>query len=278
MATIQGKRDASNYLMSSGDKTEQVLEPIRGYASEPILSLEEACKPLHEIIPRLNHFVNRVKSKSKNPANSLTQDESAAIRLYTTQWDSNIDGPNTSVYSNLNRTLRDPDRNKLKPWYFYMKLLLTALTKLPAASAKTVWRGVRYQDSTLYVEGEETIWWGFSSCTKSLNVLRTELFLGETGKRTIFSIDTFDGRSIKDHSDFPEEDEVLLLPGTCLKVHAKLNPATDLHIIELKQKHPKRELLERPFTGKIRRIFFNSTRKSLPKDYFSSSYGSIELI
>jgi hypothetical protein len=258
MATTQSKRDASNYLMSSDDKTNQVLEPITGYASKPILSLEEACQPLHAIIPRLNHFVTVAKVKSKHPANGLTQDESAAIRLYTMQWNSNIDGPNTSIYSNLNQTLRDPDRNKLTPWHFYLKLFLTALTKLPVASTKTVWRGVRYQDSAKYVKGDETVWWGFSSCTKSLNVLDSDLFLGETGKRTIFSIDTFDGRSVKDHSDYPEEDEVLLLPGTCLKVHGKLNPAPDLYIIELKQKHPKHELLERPFTGKINIVLFNS--------------------
>lgn len=250
MATNDSRISTSTYFLSTGDEPERMLTPIRGYASKPIVSLEIACESLQTIVPRLNQFVNKAKSNSKNPANDLTQDESAAIRLYTMQSDEMVDGLNASIYAILNRTLRDPDRTKLQPWFLYLKLLLTALTKLPSASVKSVWRGIRFQDSTNYVKSHEIVWWGFSSCTKSLDVLKSNLFLGDTGMRTIFSIDTFDGRSVKDHSDYPNEDEVLLLPGTCLKVHAKLDPSTDLRIIELKQIHSTKELLEQPYTGK----------------------------
>jgi hypothetical protein len=165
------------------------------------------------------------------------------------QWDSKLDGPHASLYSHLNCILRQPDRTVLKPWFCYLKLLLIGLTKLPPVSGQNVWRGIRNEQTAKYIEGDETIWWGFSSCTKSLQVLKSDAFLGTTGKRSIFSIEIFDGRSVKDHSDFHEEDEVLLLPGTCLKVHAKLNPATDLHIIQLKQIHPHDELLESVVQG-----------------------------
>lgn len=258
MGKIHSRHSASTYFLCIGDEPEQMLEPIRGYASKPIVSLEKACEPLHAIVPGLNQFVNTAKSKSGNPGNNLTQDESAAIRLYTMQSDKKIDDLNASIYAILNRTLRDPDRRKLQPWFLYLKLLLTALTKLPSTSIKSVWRGIRDQDSTNYVENHEIVWWGFSSCTKSLNVLKSSLFLGKTGTRTIFSIETFDARSVKDHSDYPNEDEVLLLPGTCMKVRAKLDPEKNLCIIELKQIHSSTELLERPYTGKCADSFYET--------------------
>ncbi|CAF1383972.1 unnamed protein product [Rotaria magnacalcarata] len=250
------KREPSTYLVSAGDKPNQILKPIKGFASEPLVSLEEACQPLLGIIPRLKHYVNDAKKNSKNPANNLTQDESAAIRLYTMQWDSNLDDPHVSLYSHLNCILRQPDRKVLKPWFCYLKLFLTALAKLPPISGQNFWRGIRNEYTAKYIEDDETIWWGFSSCTKSLQVLKSDAFLGTTDKRSIFSIEIFDGRSVKDHSDFPEEEEVLLFPGTCLKVDAKLNPASDLHIIQLKSIHPHDELLESvlqddPWTHKI---------------------------
>ena len=51
------------------------------------------------------------------------------------------------------------------------------------------------------------------------------------------------------HSYFMTEDEVLLLPGTQMVVQSQLNPASDLHIIHLKQVIPKETLLELPFKG-----------------------------
>ena len=243
-------REGLDYLVDTSDDFEQNLSPIVGYACQPLVSLEEACKPLEFILPKLQHYISISKSRSAHQTNHLTIDEAAAIRLYTTQWDEHNNDRTLSLYSQLNCVLRDPDRTKLKPWFLYLKLLMIALTKLPVASTQTVWRGIRHQDSTRYKEGDEKIWWAFSSCTKSLNVLNSDLFLGKTGTRTIFSIETFDGRSVSEYSDFSDEDEVLLLPGTRLKVFSKLNPAPDLHIIELKQVKSNQQLIERPCTGK----------------------------
>ncbi|CAF3572625.1 unnamed protein product [Rotaria socialis] len=64
-----------------------MLEPISGYAGGPLLSLEEACEPLLLIVCRLSLYVSRALENSKSHGNSLTRDESAAIRLYTMEWD-----------------------------------------------------------------------------------------------------------------------------------------------------------------------------------------------
>ncbi|CAF3797369.1 unnamed protein product [Rotaria sp. Silwood1] len=237
------------YLFGISDEPKQLLEPISGYAHEPLLPLEEACEPLLNIVPSLPAHIWIAKQNSKNPSDGLTQDESAAIRLYTMEWDSNTKEPNISLYAHLNQTLKGVDRKKLRPWFRYLKLFLTALAKIPAAPRQTVWRGLHLDLSKDYPPGEKITWWAFSSCTTSLSVLESDLYLGNVGTRTLFSIETINGRTIRSHSHFTTEDEILLLPGTFLEVKSQLNPAPDLHIIHLQQKIPPHVLLEPPFEG-----------------------------
>ena len=237
------------HLQGVTDEPQQLLEPISGYACEPLLSLEEACEPLLSIFPRLPTHIQIAKQKSKKPADGLTQDESAAIRLSTMTWDATADEFYPSLYSHLNEILKLDDRTKLRPWFRYLKLFLTALAKLPIQPRQTVWHGVRDDHSADYPEGAEITWSSFSSCTTSLNVLESGVYLGNSGARTLFSIETLNARSISAHSNSTTEDEVLLLPGTFLEVKSQLNPAPGLHIIRLIQKRPPHDMLEPPFQG-----------------------------
>jgi hypothetical protein len=244
------------YLLTLGDEPKQLLQPIAGYANEPLLSLEEACEPLLDIVARLPVNIWIAKENSKNPADGLTQDESAAIRLYTMEWDTSPDEPRGSLYAHLNRTLKGIDRLKLRPWFRYLKLFITALAKLPSNPHQTVWRGVRKDYSVDYPPGDEVTWWAFSSCTASLSVLESDLYLGNTGTRTLFSIEAINTRTIRSHSHFTTEDEILLLPGTYFEVKSRLNPAPDLYIIHLLQKVPPHVLLEPPFEGTVQLVFY----------------------
>jgi hypothetical protein len=244
------------YLLSIGDDPTKVLEPIWGYASEPLLSLEEACKPLHNIVSRLAPHIWVALENSKTPSDNLTQNESAAIRLYTMEWEPLAGETGGSLYQHLNRTLRETNRAELRPWFRYLKLFLTALAKLQISHRQIIWRGIRKDHSTEYVPGTQVTWWSFTSCTTSLSVLESDLYLGSTGTRTLFSIEALNGRTVRNHSRFTAEDEILLLPGTCLSVLSRLNPAPDLYIIHLQQIHPLHETLEPPFDGKFLRISF----------------------
>ncbi|CAM2727545.1 unnamed protein product [Rotaria socialis] len=182
------------YLLGSTHESQKMLEPISGYAGGPLLSLEEACEPLLLIVCRLSLYVSRALENSKSHGNSLTRDESAAIRLYTMEWD-RVDN---------------------------------------------------------MADGAKFPWWGFSSCTTSLDILEFDIYMGKVGKRTLFSIESFNGRRVSNYSDYPTEDEILLLPGTHFEVMSQLNPAQDLWIIHLKQKMPPYNLLEEPFEGKYK--------------------------
>jgi len=239
------------------DKLVTLSSPITGYASEPLVTLEEACQPLEALINDLPIYVSRAKNNRRLPADDLSQEESAAIYLYTLEWPPG----EKSLYTILNRMLRAPDRSELtmKPWFKYLKLFLTALAKLPTLSASNrqqiVYRGLKVKiDSRLYEPGSFVIWWAFSSCTESLGLLQSNKFLGTTGDRTIFNIETITGRNISSHSHFGKENEVLLMPATYMEVISRANPAPQLHIIHLKEKTPPVHVLDPPFEGTSNRI------------------------
>ena len=224
----------------------QKLDPIVGYGQEPLLPLIETCKPLLHIVDDVLHYASiAFKTTSRRPPHGLTRDESAAICLYTMEWDDD----HNSLYFLLNGTLRMGDRSELQPWFRYLKLFLTGLVKIPCAQTQTVWRGLRHNVSDAFPPGTEVTWWSFSSCTTVLTVLESELYLGQTGERTLFSVEIINGRDISSHSYYKNEDEVLLLPGTYMEVRSQLNPAPDMHIIHLRQTIPTSMLLEPPFEG-----------------------------
>lgn len=222
------------------------LSPLTGYADEHLLPLFKACAPLTDIIHDLSSYIQiALKETSEQPSDGLTIDESAAIRLYTMEWNQS----HQSLYSMLNGALKNGDREQLQPYFKYLKLFLTALVKLPCAPPLTIWRGVTKNLSAQFPPGTSVTWWAFSSCTTKLTVLENALYLGSTGDRTLFSVEAINGRTIRDHSHFVTEDEILLLPGTRMIVQSQFSPATNLHIIHLKQIIPEEILLELPFEG-----------------------------
>jgi hypothetical protein len=203
----------------------KVKTPISGYEKEPLVSLEEAVKPLHKELPDADYYVRIAKDNCQEPKDGLTQDESAAIMLYTIEWQEN------PLYHVINQTLRTEDRRLIKPWFSYLKLVLTALRKLPSFEG-IVWRGVRHDMSKQYEKGTRGVWWNFSAAT--LNAAILESFIGQSGPRTVFSIQCKDGKRLGCHSSFPDEEEILLMPGYCYEVVSVLQTAPDMHLINLK--------------------------------------------
>jgi hypothetical protein len=80
-----------------------------------------------------------------------------------------------------------------------------------------------------------------------MKVLQSPSYLGKSGDSTLFSIQTSSGKQIRSHSYFQHEDEILLPPGTYLRVIGQLNPAPGFHIIQLEEVTPPFELLAPPF-------------------------------
>ena len=242
MIIDEGRTNVAHLGQRITDVSEEVLknhESISGYAKMSLVTLEESVEPLMRILPRVQIYVHAAKRNCQVTGDDLTHDESAAIMLYTMQWEP-LD---ECLYIILNKTLRLEDlKEALKPWYLYLRLLLTALFRLPSLH-KTVYRGVKQHMDKDYVKGEKITWWGFSSCAVTVDVLQSDLFLGKTGPRTIFSIECWSAKDIRKHSYTPSEDEMLLLPATQFEVIDCLDQG-DLRIIQLEETRPPYPLLE----------------------------------
>ncbi|CAF4045139.1 unnamed protein product, partial [Adineta steineri] len=131
----QDRRNAKNVNKDviKSDGTE--LSPILGYSEEPLLLLAQACATMNDIFHNLSFYVQlTLKETSEQPPDGLSIDESAAIRLYTIEWDK----PHRSLYSTLNYNLKNNDRQALLPFHRYLKLFFTALVKLSCVPPLTV--------------------------------------------------------------------------------------------------------------------------------------------
>ena len=234
MASSLPSKTSARRFADLGTLSKRMLAPIEGYEKMPVVSLEEAVKSLVSIVPQVERNVFIVKHNCDEPEDGLTSDESASIMLYTYE----SQPPEDSLYVILNATLRSAQRQELKPWFLYLRLILTALARLPSKH-RFVHRGVKEDFRKLYPIGKPVIWWGFSSCTSSIGVLECENFFGKTGTRTLFQIECFSGKDVKKHSFIEKEDEILLLPARQFMVTSCLDSGNGLHIIQLVETEPK---------------------------------------
>jgi hypothetical protein len=245
--TIQSQSQLRNsrYTDISDEPVTRLLSPIKGYEAVPLVPLEQAISSVSKFFDSIQDYVYIAKENCKYPADGLNQDESASIHLYTMQF-----AVDPSLHKILNTALRNENRETLKPWFPFLKLFLTALYKLPSCT-RTVWRGLRDVDlSSKYPTGREFVWWGVSSCTLSVDILKSDYYLGTQGIRTVFCIECTAGKPIGLHSYFENhEQEVIIMPGSYFKVIGQLNPAAGLYIIKLKQIDPPIEFVKPPFTN-----------------------------
>lgn len=202
--------------------------PIYGYQHLPIMTLEESTEKLIPLIDGMANDVSIAKNHcKKEDLYSLTHDESAAIYLYTMA---------TSFFRLLNEALRSEDRHALEPCFGFLKLFITALQKIPSTK-RTVWRGVAGDVGSVFADGDIHIWWSINSCSLDLKVV--ERYLSNPG--TLFAIDVIHGKNISAFSAFPEEQEIILMPGT--SVSAKNLPLTvesSFFLIDLKEEDQQR--------------------------------------
>jgi hypothetical protein len=220
------------YTMSRFVDTEfdnKKLPPICGYWNENLVPLEQALKLIMPRIDQLDRSIRAAKKYCHFPSeHGLTHDESAALFLYT------MEGGDNSFYRVLNQALRSEDRPALKPWFPYLKLLDTALSKLPTVKG-SVWRGVHGDIGKILKKNQELTWWGVTSCSLSVDIIKD--FLAAETTSTVFMIETAHGKNISGYTNYSTEDEVLLSPGIHLRVAA--NPFTHpgglnlVHLIEV---------------------------------------------
>ncbi|MFD6548667.1 ADP-ribosyltransferase domain-containing protein [Streptomyces sp. NPDC058398] len=188
-----------------------VLPAITGVFDTPLLGFQDAVAPVSGALSGLAGHIQRSRDFGKRRADQVADggpsaDAIAALHLYTCE---------SAFYREINSVLRSPDRTRVTPYLPYLRLLFSAVSKLPAYT-QPLWRGVSLDLRTQYPVGRTVTWWGVSSCTSELKVARA--FLGSRGKRTLFEVTPARAVGIKRFSAFTGEEEYILTPGTQLKV------------------------------------------------------------
>ena len=205
------------------------LGPITGVMDSPLLDLMTAAAQTGVADVEVHAFMAVEKAEELEADGQLGEvsiDEAAAIALYTAE---------SAFYRTLNQLLRQRDRQALKPFFPYLRLLLTARAKLPKHTA-SVWRGVKGVDLTgSFPKGKKLFWWAFNSTSKNVSTLLNPMFCGTSGTRTQFMIEAESGIDITRFSMVDAEAEVLLFPGTKLEVVDVANIAPGLFQVHLKE-------------------------------------------
>jgi len=239
MASRGSKEPQHDFRFVDVDEEPQKTLPlIEDYENTPLVSLNEAIIPLESIVPDIKNMMQTIKATDDEPEDGLTRDESNSIRLYSLEQQPT----KNSLFYILNKALRSDDRKLLRPWFLFLRLIITALSRLPSTPL-IVYRGSNLDLTTKYPTGATVTWWGFSSCLKKNNLLEKRLFLDKTGRRTLFVINCFSGRDIHRHSSYEGEDEVLLLPARQFNVVNSVDKGKGLHIIELSEIQPADDFL-----------------------------------
>ena len=216
--------------------------PLIGLADVPLQTLEETLNsPVLALLEiKANDFKvilasakRKIKKlKKAKQLSPLSEEEAKAINLYTQE---------TNLYRKLNELLRTRSRRELKPLFPYLKLLLTALYKLPPIKT-TVYRGVPANLAEFYPEDRDFVWWGFTST--SANIKHIQSFLGTTGKRALFAIAVNEALDIQRYSAIGAEEERLVLPGTCFEVKGVLEfEQGDMIMIQIGQDSDEENLI-----------------------------------
>jgi hypothetical protein len=205
------------------------LPACYGYITWKLLPLEETMKDLRTSLPEIDRFVKLAKRHCTYPNDhALKKDEAAALYLYTMEM-----AEDACVYRTLNQTLRLEDRSEVRPWFAYLKLMDSAVSKLSNFKG-IVWRGVSKDVTMAFKKGEKITWWSVSSCSLSVDIISS--FLGKAPQSTLFNIECSTGKSIAAFTCYPSEDEVILMPGTMFEVVANpLHHHGGLHIIHLRE-------------------------------------------
>ncbi|CAF1178284.1 unnamed protein product [Adineta steineri] len=207
------------------ESTSKKLPPFYGYLTHQLVSLSKALEPISSTIDQLDRFSKIAKNECHFPSeHGLTRDESAAIYLYTMELGEN------SLYQVINRALLAEDRSSLKPWFAYLKLFDAAVQKLPSVRMN-LWRGVPIDITSSFKKGDEFTWWAINSCSTSDNIIKD--LLGPNS--TLFMIEAKNGKDISNYANCPNENEVILFPGTRFRVVSDPLDQSPMHLIHLQE-------------------------------------------
>ena len=193
---------------------------ISGYEKEPLVSLEESLEPFDGRIQHLDGQIKQAKSHCHYPSeHHLTDDESAAIYLYSMRGDTN------SVHEHLQRAWNTGDRSQMRPWFRYLRLLRSGLNKLPNTRGE-VWQGTAYDPNLAHTLQSDSLplYTSMGSSSTSLTDLKHDLNAKSGPRMILVGYKSIDGKDVTGYTE-SNSKEVFLWPG--MKLNRGKNGETD---------------------------------------------------
>lgn len=191
----------------------------------PISIRNEAMIPFSDALARTGHpdvrtLVDYAEIQFSCPAYEfeggppLSCEEARAVYAYTCEA---VDSE-ASLYFDLNERLRDRDRARIVPYLPYIKLLHSGLSKMLRRIDRNLWRAVKVDLYSYFKDriGQTIVFWGVTSCTTDMDVVKQ--FLPEGSGGTLFCIKTSLSSCVAKFSAYQAEAEHVLAAATALKV------------------------------------------------------------
>jgi len=194
----------------------------------------------------INEFVdNSLNFQNEMNKFNLSFNEACAITYYTSEAGKilNENYKDRSPYRVFNKLLAERNTIALNNWKPFLHFLIEGLNKLENIQT-TVYRGINKrvisEPKSQYKAGAQLVWISFTS--RVADQLSNFTDANDHGTWIILSIT--DGKDISSFSLFPQEEEILLLPNTYLKVEGIVTDnikklmkidKPNLDVIELRQ-------------------------------------------
>lgn len=202
---LDGVEDVDDSSSKKKSADAKPLTPISGILTTPLPATLKEALPKEQIASSVTVGAKHEKSQTGKPSSYMSKELYAAICLYT-----------GSFYSGINQVLRDANRDKILPYFKYLRMLFEACQRLKFHQT-TLWRGIGVDLSSQYKVGDTIVWWSISSVTSAKSV--AEGFMSAwSGGCTFCTVEAKTAVDISCISFIPGEKEYLLLPGTQLKV------------------------------------------------------------
>ena len=190
------------------------LKLIQGYQKELILSLEEALKPVTNIFPDISLQIQKALAKRYYSEKCiLTDDESAAIYIYSMKGTNNL-------HFHFQKAWDSKNQSQLKPWFKYLKLLKSALNKLPDVQTEA-WQQInRSEVEEILQAGQPQLYTCMGTCSRSVEELNEVLYKKPASVVIMVGYGLVSGKDVTLYTE-GQTKEVLVWPGARIYVAKK---------------------------------------------------------
>lgn len=207
------------------------FQPIAGIkTSENLLTITQALRHVTTNNQEVELYVKSAEehfSKIIKPE-KLTFDECAALHICT------IEAGDKSLHGLLRRVLRTDDKDKLKRWLQFFRILYRAVERVPAFAGRC-WRLGEPEILDKIKSERRVVWSTLNFCSGDCNYLLDKYF---DQQMIVFEINAIHGKDISKYSADSNAKEILLMPGSHLEViriepDSKRKNLTWVHLQEL---------------------------------------------